>query len=238
MIRLVQRFHGKTALFVTAALLLAGCATTPRADVAPPARTVLFVPGVFGDGPWYDGLRKALAAEGTAIRTVTWGLPKPLFAVNFSNKGVHDKAERQLAAEIDATAGDVDLVGHSAGCGVILGSLSKTGRGVGRIVLIAPSVSPGYDLTPSLARATLIDVFHSDRDTTFLKWRCTTFGTYDGVQTPAAGYMGFAAMDPKLRQHAYDPEWRAIGHDGGHGGGTGEAFVKAMIAPRFTKPGL
>ncbi|HEX8324258.1 MAG TPA: hypothetical protein VF595_10120 [Tepidisphaeraceae bacterium] len=234
MIRIVQQFVGRLACLVTAALL-AGCAKTPHPPAPPPLRTVLFVPGVFGDGPWYDGLRKAISEDATLVRTVTWGLPKALFAVNFSNKGVHDDAETKLAGVIDATTGPLDLVGHSAGCGVILGAIAKAKRPAGRIVLIAPSVSPGYDLTSALSRTDRLDVFYSDKDTTFLKWRCSTFGTYDAVKTAAAGYSGFTTTHPKLTQHPYDPAWNDLGHDGGHGGGTATAFVRKVVRPLLSE---
>ena len=187
--------------------------------------------GVFGDGPWYDGLREAVAESGSVIATVTWGLPKPLFVGNFSGRGVHEKAEAELAGRIDATAGPVDLIGHSAGCGVILGALAKCHRDVGRVVLIAPSVSPGYDVRPALSRSIAVHVFYSDRDTFFLKWRCGTFGTYDAIKTPAAGYAGFATSDSKLVQHAYDAAWRSLGNDGGHGGGMAKSFVQKVVMP-------
>ena len=211
--------------------VVTGCAAEPHAAGPPPTRTTLVVCGVFGDGPWYDGLRAAVADSGSAVETVRWGLPKPLFVGNFSGRGVHDAAEADLAKKIDATAGPLDLIGHSAGCGVILGALAKSHRDVGRVVLIAPSVSPGYDVRPALARSNVVHVFYSDRDTFFLKWRCGTFGTYDAVKTPAAGYGGFTATDPNLVQHAYDPAWASLGNNGGHAGGTAGGFVRKIVVP-------
>ncbi|MGC4031512.1 MAG: alpha/beta fold hydrolase [Tepidisphaeraceae bacterium] len=224
MIRLVQRFIALAAAFCV------GCATDPPRPVNPVARTI-FVPGVFGDNSGYNGLRRAIAAGGFDVSTHPWGFPKPLFVANFSGQAVHDKAEAELAAEIDQTTGPLHLVGHSAGCGVILGALGKTHRQIDRVVLIAPSVSPGYDVSAALEHSRKIDVFYSDRDTVFLKWRCGTFGTYDRVKTPAAGYAGFATTRPSLVQHAYDPAWDALGNDGSHGGGTAERFVRSMVLP-------
>jgi pimeloyl-ACP methyl ester carboxylesterase len=194
----------------------------------------LFVPGVFGDGANYNGLRRAVADGGSAVRTVTWGVPKPLFVANFSDAKIHDEAESKLAKVIDETQGEVNLVGHSAGCGVILGALAKAHRDVGHVVLIAPSVSPGYDVAPALTRSNVVHYLSSDRDTVFLKWRCGTFGTYDRVKTPAAGYAGFQTLSPKLIQHPYDPAWDALGNHGGHSDAIGEKFVAAVVAPLLT----
>ncbi|MDB5328754.1 MAG: hypothetical protein JWM57_4323 [Phycisphaerales bacterium] len=233
MIRGVQRILGGLAVLVTAlctSTVLTGCAADPPAP-AGATKTTLFVPGVFGDGANYNGLRKAIAIDGSAVHTVTWGLPKLLFIGNFSGQAVHDEAETKLAGVIDATKGEIDLVGHSAGCGVILGSLAKCHRKVNRVVLIAPSVSPTYDTTPALDHADVIHYFSSERDTFFLKWRCGTFGTYDRIKTPAAGYAGFAVKDPKLVEHPYDPVWERYGNGGGHSDGIGGDFVKAVVLP-------
>lgn len=231
MIRIVQRFAVVLAVVVT------GCTSgvmSPTASASGPTRMTLFVCGVFGDGPWYDGVREAVAESGASVETVSWGLPKPLFVGNFSGHDVHEKAEAELAEKIDAAAGTLDLIGHSAGCGVILGALAKCHRDVGRVVLIAPSVSPGNDLSSALHRSGAVHVFFSDRDTTFLKWRCSTFGTYDAVKSPAAGYSGFAQSAANLHQYPYDPAWASLGNDGGHGGGTARDFVSKIVMPRTT----
>ena len=79
-----------------------------------------------------------------------------------------------------------------------------------------------------------LDVFHSDRDTVFLSWRTGNFGTYDNVKTRAAGNCGFVlddlspALRDKVAQHAYQPEWKDLGNDGGHFGATSRAFAKQI----------
>lgn len=232
-LRSVQHFAVVAAIVATA-LLAGGCASDPPAPKNAD-RTTLFLPGVFGDGAVYNGLRRAIASNRSVVRTVTWGFPKVAFVANFSDEKIHEQAEAKLAAVIDQTGGDIHLVGHSAGCGVILGALAKAHRPVGTVVLIAPSVSPGYDLTIALNRSKVLHYFSSDRDTTFLKWRCGTFGTYDRVKTPAAGYSGFSAKSPKLVQHPYDPSWEALGNGGGHSDAIGERFAAAVILPLLTR---
>jgi pimeloyl-ACP methyl ester carboxylesterase len=225
-------------LLAFCALLGGGCAGRPAAAIDD--RVTIFVPGVFGDGSWYDGLVEELNAAAGPTKVFTWGAPKAMFAANFSNTAIHVKAENELADKLAALpprVSRIHLVGHSAGCGVILGALSKTNRNIQHTVLIAPSVSPQYELAAAARRSTRIDVFYSDRDTTFLKWRTGNFGTYDNIKTPAAGYAGFdfatadAQTQAKSRQHPYQADWRALGNDGGHGGGVQRKFVREVISP-------
>jgi pimeloyl-ACP methyl ester carboxylesterase len=178
------------------------------------------------------------------IETHGWGAPLPLFAMNFSNRGIHRTAEAKLAARLEKLVEQhrpdrIDIVAHSAGCGVALGALRRIDEPiVHTVVLLAPSVSPAYDLAPALSRVGGdVHVFHSDRDTLFLSWRTSNFGTYDNVKTRAAGNTGFdlAALAPELRarvvQHAYQPPWRQLGNDGSHDGPLAQRFVERVVAP-------
>jgi pimeloyl-ACP methyl ester carboxylesterase len=229
------------ASLVLALAFVAGCGPRPNRTAA--TRVVVFVPGVGGDGPWYGGLKRGLGD--VRIETHSWGAPLPLFAMNFSNQGIHKSAEQKLATRLrriaeQQTAARVDLVAHSAGCGVALGALRRLDEvgPVENVVLLAPSVSPKYELAPSLARMRgTLHVFHSDRDTLFLSWRTSKFGTYDNVKTRAAGNAGFdlSALggDERSRvvQHPYEPDWDRLGNDGGHDGPLARAFIERVVAP-------
>jgi alpha-beta hydrolase superfamily lysophospholipase len=123
---------------------------------------------------------------------------------------------------------------------VVVGGLARTDRSVDTVVLIAPSFSPTYDLSPALWRMRgRLHLFSSTGDTTFLKWRTGNFGTYDRIKTPAAGYAGadLSDLDPTLRarvvQHAWQSEWKSLGNDGGHFGGVSGAFVRQVVLPLF-----
>lgn len=238
----------RAALWCLALLVAGGCSSTPTVSLDAPAsgRIVCFVPGVAGDKGGFDGLKSALLEQGVAdLRDYSWGAPGPLFVANFQDEAVHQKAEMGLAKHLGAWLKQrsdcrIDLVGHSAGCGVILGALEELGSlKVGRVILLAPSVSPTYDLAPALARVNgRIDVFHSPHDTFFLKWRTGTFGTYDNVKTPAAGHLGFkvnpslpADLSKKLVQHPYDAKWEELGNGGGHMGPLAEDFGKRVLLP-------
>jgi pimeloyl-ACP methyl ester carboxylesterase len=211
--------------------MLVGCSSRPEQALGD--RVILFVPGVAGDGGWYDGLHAELTTI-APVRVHAWGAPKATFFLNFSNEKIHGEAETELAARIDALPPSVtriDVVGHSAGGGVALGGVARAKRRVASVILLAPSVSPGYELTPALAHVDRIVNYHSARDVTFLKWRTGNFGTYDRVKTPAAGHAGFEASDPRLTQVPYDPAWDALGNDGDHFGPVARAFVRDVVAP-------
>lgn len=225
-------------------LILGGCGARKPIGAGPDV--VFVVPGVAGDGLGYNGLIRALRdADPGTVRVFAWGAPKPLFFANFSSASIHDRAEVGLAEQIDAwrcenPGARVLLVGHSAGCGVILGALPRltTADPVNEVVLLAPSVSPGYDLAPAMQRVSgSVHVFFSERDTLFLKWRTGNFGTYDRIRTPAAGHLGFDAsklpadLRPRLVQHPHDPQWQRLKNNGGHFGALSEPFARERVTP-------
>lgn len=240
-----SQWRGRCSFLTTvilSAFLLTGCESVPRiGDV------ILFSPGVAGDGPWFSTLRDGLRRGGIdrPIVSIHWGAPPPLFMFNYTDASIHNSAEQQMADTILAARKDdpnrqIDLIGHSAGCGVILGALRKLPADVHvrTVILLAASVSPKYDLQPSLDHVDdVIHVFFSDRDTVFLKWRDSHFGTYDNIKTPAAGYAGFdvSRLDPahraKVVEHPYESQWKELGNNGGHVGATSSAFAAHVITP-------
>ncbi|MDB5321493.1 MAG: hypothetical protein JWN40_3124 [Phycisphaerales bacterium] len=207
---------------------------------------LFFVPGVAGDGGAYDGLMRGLRAAGVKkhIEVLGWGAPGPLFVLNFQNDAIHRSAEAKLASAMRQWReahpnGRIDLLGHSAGCGVVLGALALPESPAARtVVLLNPSVSPTYDLAAPLAKVEgILHVFHSDRDTVFLSWRTSTFGTYDNVKTKAAGNVGFelGGLPPescaKVAQHPREAWWADQGNDGSHFGTTAEQFATKTVGP-------
>ena len=234
-------------VLVGCVIALGGCTRHPR--TLDSSHVVFVVHGAGGFGSTYNDLIDALDSDEDSSRTVRlfrWGAPGPLFMFNFSNQSIHDKAERELASEIQRwqaahADGDarVDLVGHSAGCGVILGALAQLDKSqVDRVILLHPSVSPMYPLSGAVAHVrSTMHVFYSDRDTVFLKWRCSQFGTYDRVKTPAAGYMGFdlanlpGTLRERVHQHAHQGAWSSLGDDGGHFGALNRPFVNNLVVP-------
>jgi pimeloyl-ACP methyl ester carboxylesterase len=228
------------------ALTLAGCGGR---GALTSAHAILYVPGAAGNGAWNNGIRQALHEEtNLPVHTFTWGANFPFTMLNLQSRSIHNKAEAQLADAIAAwhqqhPAGRLILVAHSAGCGVVLGALPRLPENIAveTVLLLAPSVSPGYDLAPALERIDhRLHVFHSDRDTLFLRWRTGTFGTYDNVRTAAAGHLGFSAdnlpapLRSKLVQHPYAPAWSDLGNNGDHFGVLAPQFARTILAPLLT----
>jgi hypothetical protein len=168
--------------------------------------------------------------------------------------GDHAKAQgRRLAAAIQERKARepgrrVVVVGHSAGSAVALAAAEcLPPDSLDRMILLAPSVSTGYDLRPALRSAREgIDVFCSRKDRVALGVAVRLVGTTDNFWSgSAAGRWGFqpkrgGALDPfecaRLRQHFWTAELAWTGHDGGHYGTHAPGFVHAYLFPLFGAP--
>lgn len=138
----------------------------------------------------------------------------------------------------------VVVVAHSAGCAVALAAGDALpADSIDRMILLAPSVSVGYDLRPTL-RATRegVDVFCSKKDWVALGFVTRVVGTTDRFGAAAAGRNGFRApaLDdadvPRLRQHFWTSDVAWSGHTGGHHGMYAPAFLHAYLYPLFGAP--
>ena len=231
----------------TSSLFLLGCTNRPPNPVSD--NVLFFVHGAGGDGPAYDGLIQGLREGGVHdhIEALQWGAPGPLLFLNFQNDTVHRAAEQKLADAMKAwrdnhPAARINIIAHSAGCGVTLGALAlPQSPSAQTVILLSPSVSPTYNLQPALENITgQLHVFHSDQDNFFLSWRTSTFGTYDNIRTQAAGHTGFdttrlsPALREKLIQHPRDESWAAQQNDGSHFGTTAKPFAQKTLAPLLT----
>jgi pimeloyl-ACP methyl ester carboxylesterase len=234
------------------ALCLCLCAIGCRYRLADPglSSSVTFVVhGIDGAGPWYGGLVEGLR-EGRPrdqVELVSWGVPL-LLLPNLVLSNLHDSGESHLAERIREWRearpdGRVSLVGHSAGCGVILGALERLDRAtmVNEVILLGPAVSSDYRLAPALRRVRgTMHVFYSSGDeilpSTFLT------GTYDGAVGESAGRVGFdaaslpAELKLHLRQHEHRLAWERLGCSGGHFGWRSRAFAQAVLAPLLDWP--
>src|SRR5262249_11353598 len=126
--------------------LLCGCAGTS----GPAGPDIIFlVPGVDGDGPRYAALKDGLRDAGISQRMepVAWGAPRIVLSLNFSNESINRDAEEKLASRVQEwrkkfPATKIDLIGHSAGSGVVLGALRRLPADVNvdHAIVLAPSV--------------------------------------------------------------------------------------------------
>jgi len=119
----------------------------------------------------------------------------------------------------------------------------RADQSVDLAILLAPALSPAYNLTDALARvAGELYNFHSEKDVTLLKVGTTVFGSVDREHGPAAGAVGFQTPDPwtaearalyeaRLRQVAWTPRLAEYGADGTHLGWASRAFARQYLAP-------
>jgi pimeloyl-ACP methyl ester carboxylesterase len=201
-----------------------------------------------------SALREAFACQRIPllVEMVDWsqGLGIAPDHFNWQNVEVEGQrlARRVLAWRAAYPGQPVYLIGHSAGCAVVLfaaGCLPPDS--VDRIVLFAPSVSADYDIRPALASARLgIDAFISRRDWVALGIGTRLFGTTDRRWSAAAGRVGFrpqgncpgdAALYARLRQHPWHPCQAWTGNEGGHYGSYTPGFLNAYVLPLLPPAG-
>jgi pimeloyl-ACP methyl ester carboxylesterase len=213
--------------------------------------------GAGGFGTTSSALRQAVADEGMAlcVETVPWSHGYGRGFADQMDYG-HARAEgtclasQVLARRQSCPGGAIFLVGHSAGCAVVLAAAEALPPGsVDGIVLLAPSVSADYDLRPALRSVRRgIDVFCSERDLLFLGLGTSLVGTADRHWAAAAGRVGFRpvvvtpedlALYTKLRQHPWHPCLAWTGNIGSHYGCHFPRYLRAYVLPLLcpTEPG-
>jgi hypothetical protein len=212
---------------------------------------VLVADGVGGLDLCGTALRYVMGAQKLPfeVRVVRWGHGLGRWHADLTNAANRDARARQVADEVRAfrtNAGDdrpVYLVGKSGGTGVVVRALEGLPEGsVDVAVLIAPALSPGYDLTRALrAVRREVVVFWSPLDLIVLGAGTRLFGTIDRVRTVSAGLVGFrppgaataeqAAQYAKLRQVRWRPRMSTTGYLGGHVGPDSPAFLRKYVVP-------
>jgi pimeloyl-ACP methyl ester carboxylesterase len=137
----------------------------------------------------------------------------------------------------------VVVIAHSAGCAVALAASDELPiDAVDRVILLAPSVSTGYDIRPTLWSAKEgVDVFCSKKDWVALGFVVKVVGTTDNFWSgAAAGRLGFKPKKTnaladleanRLRQHFWSPDVAWTGNTGGHHGVHAPLFVQTYLMP-------
>ena len=136
---------------------------------------------------------------------------------------------------------EITLTSHSGGAGIAVWALEKLSKDmqIQTLVLLAPALSPGYDLSAALKHVRgKAYVFYSEHDQVVLGAGTKLFGTIDGVRTEAAGLIGFKRpenADPvqyeKLIQKSYEQGWIAFENIGNHVGCMSQPFAENVLAP-------
>jgi hypothetical protein len=157
------------------------------------------------------------------------------------------REQSQKVAEIITTVAReqpgrrITLSCHSAGAGIVCWALEQLPDDVNvdSIIMLAPALSPQFDLSPALRHVTRkIYAFYSPYDGAVLGLGTKMFGTVDGVKAEASGKVGFTmpkSADPeqyrKLVQVPYDSAWIKLGNIGDHIGPMSRGFSREVLAP-------
>jgi hypothetical protein len=247
------RSAGQVALGWLAVLLgMAGCGVSP----APPApmrpsgsgRTQLIhLPGMAGDSFadrwWINELRLGGAAD--RVELYDWTCNDTQIGALQAYARNHREAWKIARRIIECRASDPEthilLTATSAGTGPLVWSLENLPEAVtvDYVVLIAPAVSPDFDLSRALHHVRgKMYVFHSEGDWFILGWGTSTFGTVDCKKCQAAGRSGFvmpqsadAAEYRKLVQIPYNSAWIKYFNFGDHTGAMSPSFARNFLSP-------
>jgi alpha-beta hydrolase superfamily lysophospholipase len=210
------------------------------AVVLAPKPTVWIVDGAGGSAGCSTHFHAANRSAGApfAVRVFPWHHESQRYAPD-QRDGAHARAMgERLAAAIRAESGPpLRVVAFSAGVAVALAAAERLPAGsLQRIVLLAPSVTSRYPLdTPARAAIDGVDVFVSSRDVWVQRTAVRLFGAADRRHGIGAGLNGFDSVPANVRQQAWRPEWKALGHDGGHFGAHAPEFLRAVVFPRLAE---
>jgi alpha-beta hydrolase superfamily lysophospholipase len=131
------------------------------------------------------------------------------------------------------------ITGHSGGSGLAVWALESLPDDVriDTLVMLAPALSPQYDLSTALRHVKRAYAFNSEHDPV-LGPGTRAFGTIDRIMTNAAGRVGFQKPDgaddeqyAKLVQVPYDRGFLLLGNIGDHIGPMMPRFAAKVIAP-------
>lgn len=217
---------------------------------------VLVADGVGGFALCGTALRYLLGAKSPkgpsllTVRVMDWGHGLWRWHADLTSVHRHTEQAKRLAEWVTSWKAQhptrpVYLVGKSGGTGIVVRALEQLpADAVEEVVLLAPALSPHYNLEKSLraVRHEMV-VFWSPLDLVVLGAGTWLFGTIDRKRSPSAGLVGFrpprAAANPlyrKLRQVRWRPGMIPTGYLGGHIGPDMPAFLRAHVVPLFRPP--
>ncbi len=201
---------------------------------------VVHCPGIVGpmghDQEWAYGLILGGVQD---VECFNWTGPSPLD--NLMNTKRHEEQAMRLVwrlRELNAELPEARIVvtGHSGGCRIVvsaLEALTDEDDFVEQAWLMAPALSPEYDLNRSLEEVGRMVVVSSPGDWLILGVGTNLLGTSDRERTKSAGMVGFRGSHPRLEQWRYDSAWRALGNTGDHMTCLGHRFAAKVVGPEM-----
>lgn len=232
-----------TTLLSKAFRLIYGEPAESEAEPGPESGLVIVADGVGGLDLCGTALKHVIGSGGAGhrVRLRAWGHGLGRWHRDLTDVANHEAQAASMAAEVAAWRADrpgspVYLLGKSGGSGVVVRALEGLpADSVEAAVLLAPALSPDYDLTRALeaVRREMV-VFWSPFDVFVLGLGTRVFGTIDRVRSVSAGLVGFRGEWAKLRQVRWRPSMASSGNLGGHVGPDSPAFLRRYVVPLLT----
>jgi pimeloyl-ACP methyl ester carboxylesterase len=255
-----RTWRGLSSAAAGLAFPLGGWWLGTRYRIAAPARLAhglaIVLPGIEGWGPLNWSIARGIEDGGFpgAILVHDWTTGVwPLFAFHLRARSRNRRCAAAVASLIvkyrkEFADGPVYLVGHSGGAAIAVWTLKALPESqlVASTVLLAPALSPTYDLTSALKRVMdTIYNFWSPLDLFYLAAGTLLFGTADGRHSLSAGCRGFTlpvaecdtarSYSQRLEQRRYCPRMLTRFHWGGHFGWANRVFVADQVTPLLSK---
>lgn len=178
--------------------------------------------------------------RGSVVR-FDWSLGPPIWRswVNLTNTRHHARQADRLVESIgryraEYPGAPVSLVAQSGGCWIAVRALERLPETIraDTVVLLAPSISPGYDLRAAAGRCdgALVSV-GSAGDVFFLGLGTLLLGTSDRVFSPSAGLVGWRRRVPRLVEMRWRWAWVRFGYFGNHTTSAAPGFVEVVVGP-------
>ena len=202
------------------------------------------------------GVRQVMGERGglTRVQLVPWGHGFGRWHADLTDVANHEARSLEVAERVKAwkdgePSKPVFLVGKSGGAWIVVKALEALpGGSVEAVVLLAPAISPDYDLSRALraVRRELVS-FWSPFDLVVLGLGTWLFGTADRVRSFGAGLVGFRAPEgldeegrslytSRLRQVRWRPAMARTWYLGGHVGPDSPPFLRKYVVPLLTGP--
>jgi pimeloyl-ACP methyl ester carboxylesterase len=215
---------------------------------------VLVADGIGGFGVCGRSMRWTIPRSGLPLEVeiLPWGHGLGRWHADLTDRARHKEMASRLAARVvefrrESPGAPVYLIGKSGGTGIVVWALEQLPEeAVDASVLLAPALSPGYDLGRALrALRGGMTVFYSPLDLFLLSAGTRVFGTIDRVRGDSAGLVGFrppagseGLYEEKLRQVKWTPAMVRDLSLGGHFAVDWPPFLRKHVLPLLAGEGV